>query len=158
VDHPGQRKTHAQIVPFGGGLAIWGGVVIPLAICQLLLSIWTRAYRANPSETHLDLSMFGEWGTRVGEFIEAHLSGLNDASPDLWFFLAAGSVLMVLGLADDARKLDWRFRLSVEVVVAAVVVFGRGWKLTLFVDWPLATGILSVLWIVGLVNSFNMLD
>ena len=42
--------------------------------------------------------------------------------------------------------------------MAAAVVFGRGWKLTLFVDWPLATDLVSVLWIVGLVNSFNMLD
>ncbi len=42
--------------------------------------------------------------------------------------------------------------------MAAAVVFGRGWKLTLFVDWPLATDVVSVLWIVGLINSFNMLD
>jgi UDP-GlcNAc:undecaprenyl-phosphate GlcNAc-1-phosphate transferase len=65
---------------------------------------------------------------------------------------------MVLGLVDDARKLDWRFRLAVQVLVAVAVVFGRGWKLTLFLDWPLATALVSVLWIVGLVNSFNFLD
>ena len=28
----------------------------------------------------------------------------------------------------------------------------------MFVDWPALTQVLSVLWIVGLVNSFNMLD
>jgi UDP-GlcNAc:undecaprenyl-phosphate GlcNAc-1-phosphate transferase len=65
---------------------------------------------------------------------------------------------MVLGLVDDVRKLDWRFRLAVQTVVAAAVVFGRGWTLTLFIDAPALTGVLSVLWIVGLVNSFNMLD
>ena len=48
--------------------------------------------------------------------------------------------------------------MAVETLVAAAVVFGRGWKLTLFVDWPLVTDVVSVLWIVGLINSFNMLD
>jgi UDP-GlcNAc:undecaprenyl-phosphate GlcNAc-1-phosphate transferase len=33
-----------------------------------------------------------------------------------------------------------------------------GWRMSLFIDAPLLTGLLSVVWIVGLVNSFNMLD
>ena len=65
---------------------------------------------------------------------------------------------MLLGLADDWRGLDWRLRLAVQTIVAAVLVFGKGWQLTLFIDAPLVTGALSVIWIVGLVNSFNMLD
>ena len=33
-----------------------------------------------------------------------------------------------------------------------------GWRLSLFLDMPWLTGTLTVIWIVGLVNSFNMLD
>jgi UDP-GlcNAc:undecaprenyl-phosphate/decaprenyl-phosphate GlcNAc-1-phosphate transferase len=45
----------------------------------------------------------------------------------------------------------------VQFAVAALVVW-RGWRLTMFVDIPWLTQIASVLWIVALVNSFNMLD
>ena len=31
VDHPGHRKVHQAPMPTGGGLAIWLGVVLPLA-------------------------------------------------------------------------------------------------------------------------------
>jgi UDP-GlcNAc:undecaprenyl-phosphate GlcNAc-1-phosphate transferase len=44
------------------------------------------------------------------------------------------------------------------LAVAAAVVFGKSWKLTFFVDIPVLTNLLSVIWIVGLINSFNMLD
>jgi UDP-GlcNAc:undecaprenyl-phosphate/decaprenyl-phosphate GlcNAc-1-phosphate transferase len=37
-------------------------------------------------------------------------------------------------------------------------VIGQGWRLTLFLDLPALTTLLSVIWIVGLINSFNMLD
>ncbi|MBI3839802.1 MAG: undecaprenyl/decaprenyl-phosphate alpha-N-acetylglucosaminyl 1-phosphate transferase [Planctomycetia bacterium] len=158
VDKPGVRKVHGRITPFGGGIAIWAAVVLPLAVGQAVLELWFQSYRHDPSNARLDLSIFGEWGTSLAEFIDPHLPGLAQQSTDLWFFLAGGTVLMLLGWADDARKLDWRFRLAVELLVAGAVVFGRGWKLTLFIDWPLLTGAISVLWIVALVNSFNMLD
>ena len=158
VDHPGNRKIHNRPLPYGGGVAIWAGVVVPFAIAQTLLLPWSQAYRANPDSARLDFSFAGEWGVRLAEFVEPHLPGIVSQTADLAFFLAAASVLMLLGLIDDTRNLDWRFRLAVETLVAAAVVFGRGWKLTLFIDWPLATDVVSVLWIVGLINSFNMLD
>jgi len=158
VDKPGLRKVHAHPTPFGGGIAIWAGVVLPLAVGQAALELWSRSHGENPSSARLDFSMFGDWGTRLAEFVEPHLPGLVEQSADLWFLLAGGTVLMLLGWADDARKLDWKLRLAVEFVVAGAVVFGRGWKLTLFIDWPVLTGVISVLWIVALVNSFNMLD
>ncbi len=157
VDRPGPRKVHTQSVPFGGGIAIWAGVVIPLALGNLLLWRWNTLHREAPSGS-LDLSALGAWGERLAAFVEPHLPGLVQQSADLWFLLMAGTVLMFLGLVDDVRKLDWRFRLAIELIVAGAVVYGRGWALTIFLDWPLVTNALSVLWIVWLVNSFNMLD
>ncbi len=158
VDRPGERKIHQAPVAFGGGLAIWAGVIAPFAAAEWFLIAWSRAYRSDPDSARLDFSFAGDWGARLADFVEPHLPGLVAQAADLWFFLAGGSVLVLLGLVDDTRNLDWRLRLAVETLVAAAVVFGRGWKLTLFVDWPLATDVVSVLWIVGLVNSFNMLD
>ena len=87
------------------------------------------------------------------------LPGLVQQSGQLWTLLAGGTALMVLGLADDRWGLDWRIRLGLQTLVAVVlVVMQPQWRLSLFIDVPLLTGTLSVVWIVGLVNSFNMLD
>jgi UDP-GlcNAc:undecaprenyl-phosphate GlcNAc-1-phosphate transferase len=42
-------------------------------------------------------------------------------------------------------------------LVAAVMVW-QGWRLSLFINSPPLTAVLSVVWIVGIVNAFNMLD
>ncbi|MCA9108269.1 MAG: undecaprenyl/decaprenyl-phosphate alpha-N-acetylglucosaminyl 1-phosphate transferase, partial [Planctomycetales bacterium] len=80
-----------------------------------------------------------------------------EQSGKLWLLIAAATVLMLLGLADDRRGLDWKLRLSIQTAVAAVVV-AAGWRLSLFVDLPWLTNALSMLWIVALINAFNMLD
>jgi len=150
VDRPGHRKVHAAPMPTGGGLAIWLGVVLPLAVGQVLL--WAVAPAAGPPAAR---GFAG--GIPVPEFVATHLPGLVQQSPRLWALLAGGTVLIILGLVDDRRGLGWRFRLAVQGLVALAMVL-MGWRMTLFVDMPLLTGALSVLWIVGLVNSFNWLD
>jgi UDP-GlcNAc:undecaprenyl-phosphate GlcNAc-1-phosphate transferase len=161
VDRPGQRKIHTAAMPTGGGLAIWLGIVLPFALGQLVLWIL--------------LSEGGRAGDLIGlpDFIARHLPGLMHQSQRLWILLAGGTVLMLLGLIDDRFGLDWRIRLFVQTVVAVVLV-RSGWRLSLFLEgvpstdtpgivWlvllvELLIDALSMLWIVGLVNSFNMLD
>jgi UDP-GlcNAc:undecaprenyl-phosphate GlcNAc-1-phosphate transferase len=154
VDRPGDRKIHARVIPYGGGIAIWTALVLPLAILQLVLAIMPDALRASAP----DAQTSGSWFSEALELLQTHRGGLLERAGDLWFFLGGATALMILGLVDDRRKLDWRVRLAVETAVAAAVVFGRGWTLTLFVDWPLVTAVASVLWIVWLINAFNMLD
>jgi UDP-GlcNAc:undecaprenyl-phosphate GlcNAc-1-phosphate transferase len=59
---------------------------------------------------------------------------------------------------DDRYGLDWRVRIAVEFAVAAAIVYGLKLQLTAYIDLPWLTPILSVIWIVMLINSFNMLD
>jgi UDP-GlcNAc:undecaprenyl-phosphate GlcNAc-1-phosphate transferase len=147
VDRPGARKIHAQPMPTGGGLAIWLGVVLPLAFGQVLL--WGAASDGQWRLPATALALPG--------FIAQHVPGLLQQSGKLWLLIGGGTVLMLLGLADDRRGLDWRLRLGVQTLVAVAMVC-LGWRLSLFLDMPWLTGALSVIWIVGLVNSFNMLD
>jgi len=145
VDRPDERKSHEMPTPLGGGLAIWAGVVSPLAAGQAAL--WALA--AGPAK---------ELVPSLPPLVQAHLPGLVQQSAALWVLLAAATALMVLGLIDDRRSIDWRIRLLVQFVIAATVVYLQDWRLTAFIDWPVLTGVLSVLWIVGLINAFNMLD
>jgi len=140
IDRPGTRKIHRSAMPTGGGLAIWLGIVTPLALGQLVLWI-----------------LLSTPGTPLPEIVARHADGLMQQSGELWMLMAGGTVLLMLGLADDRWGVDWRLRLAVQTLVAVVMVLS-GWRMSLFLDLPLLTGTLSVIWIVGLVNSFNMLD
>ena len=147
IDHPGHRKVHSTPMPTSGGLAIWLGVVGPFAMGQCVLGV---LYFTGQLEAVGSL-----WG--LPESITKHLPGLMQESARLWTLLAGGTVLTLLGLIDDRRGLDWKIRLGVQVVVATVLV-RFGWRLHVLGNMHLITDPLSVLWIVGLVNSFNMLD
>ena len=149
VDRPGARKVHTRVTPLGGGIAIWLGVVLPLAAAHALAA---TTWYARSSE-----SGAAELAIPLPASIEPHVAGFLEQAPKLWLLLAAGTILMLLGLTDDFRGLDWRPRLAVEFLVAGLIVW-QGWRLTVFLNIPWLTDLLSVLWIVGLVNSFNFLD
>ncbi|MDR1485086.1 MAG: undecaprenyl/decaprenyl-phosphate alpha-N-acetylglucosaminyl 1-phosphate transferase [Planctomycetaceae bacterium] len=138
VDLPSERKIHNEPIPACGGFGIFAGVVLFFALCQLLLFV--------PF-----LQMI------LPETISIRLEGLIHRSGQLWVLLGLGSVVMLLGVLDDRFNLHWTIRISVQTLTAIVAVW-QGWRLTVFVDLPLLTAILSVIWIVGLTNSFNMLD
>ncbi len=181
MDNPGKHKTHSRPIATGGGLAIWLGVVLPLAIGQVALwaalgstpagapaahhtpegspngKIPSAAQRGGPSAHGVGSSFFRSFSALVPDEIAVHLPGLWRRAPRLWTILAAGTVLMLLGLIDDVVGLDWKPRLTVQLLTATAMVLA-GWRLSLFVDAPWLTGPLSVLWIVWLVNAFNMLD
>jgi UDP-GlcNAc:undecaprenyl-phosphate GlcNAc-1-phosphate transferase len=144
IDLPGERKVHTTPTPRGGGVGIWLGVVGVFATGQLALVLVTKN---------------AQLGAQVPEAFRLHLGGIAAQTPKLWIILGGGTALMLLGLADDRGGLSWQLRLLVEFVVAAVCVWlVPSLRLTAFLDYPVVTGALSALWIVALINSFNMLD
>ncbi|MEX2025858.1 MAG: MraY family glycosyltransferase, partial [Pirellulaceae bacterium] len=144
IDKPGERKVHTTPTPLGGGLGIWLGVVATFAAGQLALWLVT-------TQTSLQ-----DW---IPEFAQPHLGGLALQARKLWILLAAGTALAALGLLDDRRGLPWQLRLGLQFAIAAAcVALVNNLQLTAFIASPWLTGALSVLWIVALINSFNMLD
>jgi len=144
IDLPGERKVHTSPTPRGGGVAVWLGVIGVFAAGQLLLLLALN--NAN-------------YALLMPEVFRLHISGIAAQMPKLWILLTAATVLMLLGLADDRGGLSWQFRLLVEVAVAAACVWlVPNLRLTAFIPYPLFTEALSVVWIVALINSFNMLD
>ena len=71
--------------------------------------------------------------------------------------LAAGSVVMfAAGLADDLRSLRPATKLTLQVIAASLVLGGGvslSWTGSLTAD-----SLLTVLWLVGLTNGFNLID
>ncbi|PQO42877.1 undecaprenyl/decaprenyl-phosphate alpha-N-acetylglucosaminyl 1-phosphate transferase [Blastopirellula marina] len=149
VDQPSARKVHVIPTPLGGGIGIWLGLVIPFAIAQLL--VW---YGATHPEMHFGWPLLEKgW-----QFVQPHLAGYLTKSVSLWILLGLATVLATVGLLDDLLGLGWKIRLAIQFIVAGVVVWGLGWKLSFFIAIPVIPDIVTVFWIVALINSFNMLD
>jgi UDP-GlcNAc:undecaprenyl-phosphate GlcNAc-1-phosphate transferase len=143
LDKPGARKVHTTPIPLGGGLGIWAGVIATFAAGTF--AVWMIS--GNEALAGL-----------VPAELSKHVEGLLAKAPAVWGIIAGGTVLMLLGLADDRRGLPWQFRIAVEFAVAAFCVYFLKLRFTAYIDAPWLTGLLSVLWIVALINSFNMLD
>lgn len=143
LDKPGHRKVHSVPIPLGGGLGIWASVVATMAAGTISVLILSR----NPS-----LAGY------LPDSLSQHLNGLTSKIFEIWVIIGCGTVLVLLGLADDRKGIPWWLRLGVEFAVASFCVYFQGLQLTAFIDLPWLTGALSVVWIVALINSFNMLD
>ncbi len=148
VDRPGGRKIHAQPMPTAGGVAIWLGVVLPLALGYAVL--WNLREWGENATAEI-------FGTVLPAEVVRHFPGLLAQASKLWLMLVGGTILAFVGLLDDRWGLDWRLRLGIQTAVAVAMV-ALDWRLSLFLPWPALAAGISVLWIVALVNSFNMLD
>jgi len=143
VDQPNQRKVHTEPIPLGGGLGIWFAVVSTFALGSL--AVWLC--QSVPTLQQL-----------LPSSIEIHLDGLLNKMPALWGMLLAATCLVVLGLWDDRRGLPWQLRLAAEFAIAGISAWVFGYRLTAFIPLAAVGWCLAVLWIVTLINAFNMLD
>lgn len=138
VDNPGGRKAHRQPTPLGGGVAIWLTMVVMLALGSVLVS---RGSPLLPAE------------------LARHAGGLQARGGEMALILGLATLVMLMGLADDRFGLSWKLRLGVQIGLAAILV-ASGARVTLF--WPFDlypfSAVVTVLWVVGLTNSFNFLD
>ena len=131
-DIPDSRKMHTGFIPRIGGLAIFLSIVL---------------------------------GTSAGVATLALVNGpLPEAPAPL--LIAAGGVAMIfaVGLYDDFAPLSARSKLLLQLVAATTVAFGgiRIDSIALPLLGRLELGLIAVpitvLWIVGMVNSVNLID
>ncbi|MBI4612209.1 MAG: undecaprenyl/decaprenyl-phosphate alpha-N-acetylglucosaminyl 1-phosphate transferase [Planctomycetes bacterium] len=140
VDRPGDRKIHEAPMPKGGGIAVYLAAALPIA---LGLGAGWIFYHHTP-----------DW---VPQELAVHLPGLVGAAPTVLAILAGGAAILVLGLVDDLRGLGPWPKLAVETLVALMIVL-VGIRASLFVRAHWFGGAATVIWIVLITNSFNLLD
>lgn len=129
VDKPDARRINKVPIPRGGGLA----VVLGVGVSYALFALFTRY---------------------------APLTGAGITAGTFWKFLALGTAIAAIGYVDDRFNLPPKVKLAGQLVVAVLVWswvglgFHRLWPgLPASVDC-----ILTVFWIVGAVNAFNLID
>jgi UDP-GlcNAc:undecaprenyl-phosphate GlcNAc-1-phosphate transferase len=131
LDHPdGIRKKHAGAVPRVGGIAIVVAYLATFAIAFALPFTYTYVlHRALPHILHLAL---------------------------------AGSVVFATGLLDDRLRLN-AWKKLIGIVGAAVLAYAAGIRVDIHIlhslpAWPGLGFALTVIWLVGCTNAFNLID
>lgn len=129
VDIPDHRKVHTRAIPRIGGIPIVLSYAISLAVM-----IWLAPKSATVAVQHRDL---------------------------MWSLFPAVLMVFLTGLVDDLWNLKASHKLLMQVVAACWAV-SMGAQIHVFqghytgASWVTFT--LSVLWLVGCTNAFNLID
>ena len=135
VDDPGQRKIHDTPVPLAGGLAVLTGVLLPLLLGALGMTIG-HVHQAGTPQVVYGLSR------RTSQLVA----------------IAFGAVAMtILGLLDDRRELKPLPKFAGQLLIATVLA-ASGVRITLFVPSIVFSYVITLLWVLTVVNAFNFMD
>ena len=154
VDDPGagDYKTHTRITPYGGGVAIWLGCVVPLA------GLLAGLVGARPDLIHDGIEWVSPWAPFSFFPLEPWSPTVRQVS-QVVCALGAATGALVIGLVDDRRALPAGLRLGLQMTLATgLAAFVPGFRLPLPGAGPELAAAAGVLWIVALTNSFNFLD
>jgi UDP-GlcNAc:undecaprenyl-phosphate/decaprenyl-phosphate GlcNAc-1-phosphate transferase len=133
LDYPdGDRHLHDRPVPRLGGVAVFVGLTLAISLSAVMAPVFVQAT---------------PWA-----------APLNRA------LLAGSAILFVVGLLDDVRGVSPVWKLVVQTVAAALVLAAgfRIDRVSFIPGWSLSLGVASipvtVLWLVGVSNAFNLVD
>lgn len=151
VDRPGGRKIHHNPKPLGGGVAIFLGFVLPVAVGLTVVALHHTAAPPNTVENSAD-----------AQRIAAYWSGARERLPMVLGVIVAALLMHLLGLWDDRKALGPYVKLFIQLGVITAMVTLLNVRALTFMD-SLGMGrfpsiALSVLWIAAITNAFNFLD
>lgn len=141
LDAPGERKVHQRPTPRLGGVAIFGSFVPLVLLGYLALPALQRG------------SLAASFPAALGLLAEAHR-----VERQLLAVLVGATLIFVVGVLDDV--LQARFPTALKAggqVLAALVLILAGVHTTVL-PTELLNQALTVLWLVGITNAFNLLD
>ena len=137
-DNPGGHKSHRSPVPYLGGVAM----ALSFSAAMVVgVAVWRSARLEN-----------GDLNLALGNLITQG----DGLVRELVVMLGVALLFSLMGLVDDLRGLSPWLRFFVGLGLAtSVVLFG------ISLNSPLpawADGVISVVWILGMTNAFNLLD
>ncbi|TMR97250.1 MraY family glycosyltransferase [Nonomuraea basaltis] len=135
-----------------GAFVISYTVIVPLKRWALR---WGLTDRPSAKKAHARPTPYlGGIAIKLGMLVPA-VAVLGFADQRITAILLAAMAIGLVGLIDDVRPLQPFTKLTVETVAASGVV-SSGVQITLIGGW--LDGSLTMLWIVVMANSFNLLD
>jgi UDP-GlcNAc:undecaprenyl-phosphate/decaprenyl-phosphate GlcNAc-1-phosphate transferase len=136
VDDPGHRKIHETPVPLAGGFTVLTGILAPLLFGIALVN-W---YLPNSNPT---------------EYLLSH--GFNHRALELAAIIAGAIGMVVLGWLDDKYELRPAIKFGGQLFIAFLVAAAKV-RITLFIDNTAFSYVITILWILTVINAFNFMD
>lgn len=110
-----------------------------------------------PHKIHLTpVPKAGGMSIAVVIFLLAWISG-NLKQTDTRAILSASVIILIFGLVDDIRGLSAPWKLTGQFI-ATVLLIAQGIKIQMFGSHTVLNISLTLLWIIGLTNAFNLVD
>ena len=131
-------------------------IVRRLAIAKKFVS-FPRADRYNRNVIALGGGIAIFISVLLGLFSHHKFFG-NQEPVSFFATIAVITVLFTLGLLDDIKGLSPLFKLIVQFACAGVAVVFADARVELFIHSKIITALMSMFWIVLLINAFNFLD
>lgn len=144
IDHPDSsgRKAHQQPRPLLGGLAIYFAFTITL-LAQI---IGYYFFQNHP------------WFAAHFPFLIGQSQRFYEILPKLLAIWSGGTLMMILGFIDDRRGMGFSYKIKfVLQILATALLVAAGIK-TDFMALAWLNGIVTIAWVVGITNAFNLLD
>jgi len=142
VTCPAADRYHQQVVPLGGGIAIFTTLMVFILAAAVAIKLL------------LVSGYFGWLAERANIDPADFLAKINQ----LVIILLSALILFVLGLWDDKKHLGAFFKLAVQFAVAITAATFAEIRIEFFIESKIITSILSAFWIVLIINAFNFLD
>jgi UDP-GlcNAc:undecaprenyl-phosphate GlcNAc-1-phosphate transferase len=153
LDDPGHRKIHQQPVPLAGGLAVATGILLPTILGACLLYLFRGNGNLHPGIAEKAASLV-RWDEHAESLL---LYGLNRRMLELCGILIGALGMLSLGWLDDKRELSPRPKFIGQLLIAFLVA-SSGARITLFVPYPAFHYLVTIVWILTVVNAFNFMD
>ena len=135
VDDPGHRKIHSTPVPLAGGFAVLTGILLPLAGGAVLLK--------------LGIVQISSAGLIV--------HGLDRRALELAVLALGAVAITILGWLDDRHELKALPKFIGQILIA-VAVAAACKRITLFVHSDVFSYVVTILWLLTVINAFNFMD
>ncbi len=144
LDIPSARKVHILPKPLLGGVAFYFSFILTILLNLIFLKIFWNS-------SHLI--------QLIPSSILGKIPPLQREIHKILPIVFGGTLIMLVGLIDDikGKRMQASVKIISSILVALFMVF-LGVRITLFTPNPFWGGVLTVIWMVLIMNSFNLLD
>lgn len=135
IDQPGHRKIHSEPIALAGGLSVVTGILATILGSYIVLFV-----------NFPDLST-----------AEKFIYGFGKRFDQLSAVCGGSIAMLALGWLDDKNELKPSVKFLGQIIIALATAFA-GVRITLFIENQIISYIITVLWILTIVNAMNFLD
>jgi UDP-GlcNAc:undecaprenyl-phosphate GlcNAc-1-phosphate transferase len=135
VDDPGERKIHDQAMPLAGGYTVLTGILLPLAIGAGFIKL----------------------GIAKVSFTNLIAHGFERRGLELAAIVAGAIAITILGWLDDKHELKPLPKFAGQFFIALLVAIACK-RITLFVPNVAFSYVITILWLLTVMNAFNFMD